>query len=331
MLPAAPVPVANYQGVWTGTDLLIHASNWKTGHGSIDAAYNPATNSWRRLSSSPYPVRSIEGGTQVVWDGTEMLTFGVMNAAYDPATNTWRALTAPPLAGPSVVVWTGTRVLMWGGGCCDDASAAGAAYDPARDVWRALPAAPLSGRRTDGVWTGTEMIIVGGQAHGESFFADAAAYNPTTGSWRKLPPMPSPRFDTTLAWTGSEVVAVGGDRSFGSVPYADALAYNLATNRWRHLPPMEVGRTSHTAVWTGHHLIVWGGRTRTVTGTNFNAPPHGLVYDPATDVWSALPKAPARGRTGAIAVWTGSSLIVWGGQGIREPFPDYVDGAVYEP
>ena len=64
---------------------------------------------------------------------------------------------------------------------------------------------------------------------------------------------------------------------------------------------------------------------------DYNTPPHGLVYDPATDVWSALPKAPARGRTGAIAVWTGSRLIVWGGQGVRGSFPDYVDGAVYEP
>ena len=185
--PPRPSP-CNYQGVWTGTDLLIHAPNWKTGHGSIDAAYNPATNSWRRLPSSPYPVGSIEGGTQVVWDGTEMLTFGVMNAAYNPATKNLAGVDGAALGRPVGRGVDRHRVLMWGGGCCDDASAAGAAYDPERDVWRALPAAPLSGRRTDGVWTGTEMIIIGGQAHGKSSFADAAAYNPTTGSWRKLPP-----------------------------------------------------------------------------------------------------------------------------------------------
>jgi N-acetylneuraminic acid mutarotase len=146
------------------------------------------------------------------------------------------------------------------------------------------------------------MIIVGGQAHGESFFADAAAYNPATGSWRKLASMSSPRFNATLTWTGSQVLAVGGERDFRYAPYTDALAYNRTTDRWRRLSPMEPGRADHTAVWTGHQLIVWGGRTRAASGPDYTAPTHGLVYDPAADVWSALPKAPIRSRTGAITV-----------------------------
>jgi N-acetylneuraminic acid mutarotase len=220
---------------------------------------------------------------------------------------------------------------MWGGGCCDDASAAGAAFDPVRNTWQPLPASPLAGRRADGVWTGTELVIVGGQAHGLTFFADAAAYNPATRSWRRLPSLPAPRFGATLTWTGTQVLVVGGQPDDSAVPYADGWAYTPATNQWRQLPAMAVGRTGHVAVWTGHQLLVWGGKTRASKRAPYTTPSHGVVYDPATDQWSALPKAPIRGRVAATAVWTGSQLLIWGGRGIAEPFPQFTDGAAYWP
>jgi N-acetylneuraminic acid mutarotase len=311
--------------------MLVHQPIQQTDRGSIDAAYNPATNTWRRLPTSPYHVRSGEGGAQIAWDGKELLTFGVMNAALDPATGRWRPLTAPPLPGASVVLWTGARVLIWGGGCCGDATAEGATYNPASDRWTALPRSPLAGRHAPGVWTGTQMVIVGGQTPDGDAFADAAAYNPATRSWRKLPPLPAPRYAATLTWTGREVLVIGGKRSPESMPYADGYAYNPATNRWRRLPAMESGRSRHTAVWTGRHLIVWGGQTQRSPSADPLAPPHGLVLNPATGRWAALPRAPIRARSGAVGIWTGTDMLVWGGAGISYPYPEYVDGARYRP
>ena len=221
-------------------------------------------------------------------------------------------------------------MLIWGGGCCGDALAEGAAYNPATDRWTALPRSPLAGRHTDGVWTGTEMIMVGGQTADGVAFADAAAYNPATRSWRKLPSLPAPRYAATLTWTGREVLVVGGKRRAGSVPYADGYAYNPGNNRWRRLPAMESGRSGHTAIWTGRHLIVWGGETGR-TSENPAAPPHGLVLDPATGRWAALPKAPIRARRDAVGIWTGTDMLVWGGVGLPDPYPGYVDGARYRP
>ena len=157
-LPASPIPADYNVGVWTGTELLIHAIVTVDGegtHGTADAAYDPVKNSWRRLPPSPYPVRNVEGGTRVVWTGTEMLAFGMMDAAFAPATNRWRQLAAGAPA-PAVTVWTGRQVLMWGGGCCGSSTADGVAYDVNSNSWQPMPAAPLAARHADGVWTGTE-------------------------------------------------------------------------------------------------------------------------------------------------------------------------------
>ena len=79
-------------------------------------------------------------------------------------------------------------------------------------------------------------------------------------------------------------------------------------------PP--AGRVGHTAVWTGSEMIVWGGfQPANFFGTPFNT---GGRYDPSTDNWTttSLTHAPA-GRNGHTAVWTGSEMIVWGGNNLH--------------
>jgi hypothetical protein len=75
-------------------------------------------------------------------------------------------------------------------------------------------------------------------------------------------------------------------------------------------------RTLHTAVWTGSEMIVWGG---SISGSIYNT---GGRYNPTTDSWTptAVPTtcnpeidcAPAA-REWHTAVWTGSEMVVWGG------------------
>jgi hypothetical protein len=336
-LPAAPVPAGlyEYSGVWSGRELLlygvVHPS--KGAPYGAGAAYNPATNTWRKLPPAPFRAETMEGGYATVWTGSEMLGQGLgLNVAYDPTTNRWRGIPAFS-DSTAVTAWTGRQALSWGGGCCGSDSAEGAAYTPATNSRQQLPPAPLAGRHTSGAWTGRELVIVGGNNTDGKIFADAAAYNPTTRTWRRLPPLPAPRAAATATWTGTEVLVVGGhhgDIAHGGL-YADGVAYNPATNRWRQLPSMEVGRIGHSAVWTGRQLLVWGGQT--VRAGVRAAPPHGLAYDPAANRWSALPAAPLRGRTGHLAVWTGSQMLVWGGSAARDPDPGqrFDNGAAYRP
>src|SRR5439155_23903021 len=94
------------------------------------AAYNPATNSWRRIAQPP-----ASGGT-AVWDGHELLVVGggahsQSALAYNPAANRWTRLAPLPsgLAGGSAV-WTGRRLLLWGG-----QKGRGLSYDPHTKRW----------------------------------------------------------------------------------------------------------------------------------------------------------------------------------------------------
>src|SRR6266576_3046208 len=76
-------------------------------------------------------------------------------------------------------------------------------------------------------------------------------------------------------------------------------------------------RDSHTAVWTGSEMIVWGGCDNINVTSVFNT---GGRYNPSTNSWTATSTTNApEARAGHTAVWTGSEVIVWGGQGASHP------------
>jgi Sporulation and spore germination len=256
---------------------------------SAFVSYDPRRNSWRRLNAPP------AGPYHTAWTGQELLAWGPSAFAYR---GSWRRLPRPPVAEPEIVAWTGKELIGWG-------PSGGAAYRPAAKRWRRLPAAPFLG---SSAWTGRELIVVSG--------SHAAAFLPASG-WRTLSPLPEPREGADAVWDGSELLVVGGD----DAP-AGGFAYNPEANRWRLLAPMDSGRAHAAAVWTGDRLLLWGGETG--RPGSFVIPPHGLAYDPRADRWSPLPQAPLRGRLDPAAVWTGRSLLVWGGQG-------FADGAQFAP
>jgi N-acetylneuraminic acid mutarotase len=268
-----------------------------------------------------------------------MLVWGQgLREAFDPRTNRWRRLPGSPLLsvheGHGLVVWTGRELIGWGGGCCGDAFSDGVAFNPATNRWRALAPTPLAGSQQPiGAWTGRELIIfVGGlNPDGKPWparLARAAAYNPATDKWRRIAPLPAPRGGANAVWDGREVLVVGGAVSGTSPLPRVGFAYNPATNRWRRLPRMETGRIGAAAVWTGARLLVWGGTKRS---GSFVAPAHGLAYDPRANRWSTLPQAPLEGRSDPTVVWTGRSLIVWGGDKPRRPSGTrhFADGAAF--
>jgi hypothetical protein len=101
----------------------------------------------------------------------------------------------------------------------------------------------------------------------------------------------------------------------------------LAHGHWSKSSIAPSGSGSGSMVWTGKQVIVWGG----IVGMHgFGSTGDGAAYDPETDTWSALPKAPISPRGGQAAVWTGSEMVIWGGQeGMSGP--TYNDGAAFDP
>jgi hypothetical protein len=78
--------------------------------------------------------------------------------------------------------------------------------------------------------------------------------------------------------------------------------------------------TGGAGVWTGKELVVWGGRKAGwkahERGDDVKPAPtnQGWRYDPGTDASKPISDrgAPAA-RDGAVAVWTGKEMFVWGG------------------
>ena len=115
-----------------------------------------------------------------------------------------------------------------------------AAYDPATDSWRRLPTGPLGKRESfSSVWTGKELIVVGGNLGDTLAQPVAAALDPEAGTWRLLPAlnritglMPSPG----VAWDGREVFVMGSVcAQYHTSCSPTLLAYDPATDALRKI------------------------------------------------------------------------------------------------
>jgi hypothetical protein len=337
LLPAAPVSKLpdRIASVWTGQQMIIRGTRWSMqGMRRVTFAYSPAANSWVMLPRGPKPPVS-EGQDVAAWTGSRMLLIGPTSAAYNPAAGAWRLIPRWGLNGPpsSIAAWTGHEAIVWGGTCCAGTTRSGALFNPVTNTWRTIPDAPFQSRAgVEGAWTGKELVLAGGWAgHGAGGgFKDGAAYNPATNKWRPIPLMPRREGGAVAVWDGTEILFLGGNRPGATGPPAAGLAFNPAINTWRKLPPMAYPRTRFAAVWTGHQLLVWGGLTGPSQAPVL--PPHGEAYNPATNQWTALPQAPLHGRSVATAVWTGHSMIVWGGWAPNgQTGTPFTDGAIYTP
>lgn len=233
------------------------------------------------------------------------------------------------------VVWTGQQLLVWGGdlGAGNSYSAGGAAYNPTTDQWQSIATfqAPTARAAHTAVWTGTEMIIWGGSG-ATSYSTDHGRYNLTAGTWAAVTAnnAPAKRYGHVAVWTGARMIVFGGLNSTGLLKLSDSGgAYDPVADAWTALPSAGLAepRRFATAVWTGTEMIVWGGLGDTVelaTGGRLVCDGNGIPTS-----WAAMSAVGApSARTGHSAVWTGSKLIIWGGQ---NGGANLNDGAIYDP
>jgi hypothetical protein len=322
--------------VWTGTELILLAEFAYAPPPSTrppdGLAYNPATSRWRALPDPP-PVQP-DGGARgaPVWTDKELILLPAVGVpvAYDPEANAWRSRARTPTgfisqAADPALVWTGAEVLVWDATNRDEASwktidgGRGAAYNPQTDRWRRLPPSPLSYRTWAIVaWTGKLLLVIAGSCGEEGRIRcdDGAAYDPAANTWTPIPKLAGGAIapEAATAWTGSELIIWSATSSKdGRSTSNTARAYNPRSRRWRTLPPAPITpRRLAAAVWAGDRLLVWGG-IRNLSGGRLAYPDDGAAYDPGSNRWRPLAKAPVPGRAMALTVWTGDRAIFIGG------------------
>ena len=263
--------------VWTGKDMLIFGGSGTSGTSSDGAAYDPATNTWRKLAPIPASLGgNLTGsGSYAVWTGKVMVAWGFFGngsgahgggslaaATYNPAANSWTTGKVAPAQAPLFgdAFWTGKEMIVWGSSPVSPGHLEGYAYDPATRIWSTLPASPLGQAGRDSmlaVWTGRYLVVGGGDSP-TGRQKDAAAYDPVTNSWMRLPDAPVGFEGNGTApdiWTGASVITIED-----AVPGGRPLSLNLTTRRWSLGPKAPVpGRQEAREFWTGSDMLVWGG------------------------------------------------------------------------
>lgn len=256
----------------------------------------------------------------------------------------WCAITnanAPTRRANAATVWTGSEMFVWSGDAYDTGSPdgetlgqdwGGGLYHPVANAWRSMRpgGAPGFRRHASAVWTGSEVIVWGGEEAPTGGAAIALStggrYDPALDAWSPMTDAgaPAPRLQHIAVWTGREMIVWGGVDA-GRRPVAGGKRYDPASDRWRTMSSTGAPspRAGAAAVWTGAELVVWGG-------VDASGPrDDGYRYDPVADRWRAISTTGAPSpRGGAAAVWTGREVVVWGGRaGATHPS----DGARFDP
>jgi N-acetylneuraminic acid mutarotase len=305
--------------------MIVWGGYGDSGYLNTGDRYNPSTDSWTATTTTNAPAARYKHSA--IWTGSEMIVWGGLNGGYvttggryNPATDSWIATStfnAPSAREAQTAVWTGSEMIVWGGSYFDGSNHfylnTGGKYNPGMDSWTATSTTNVPSGRTDhtAVWTGSEMIVWGGD-NGDSYFNTGGRYNPSMDSWTATSNnnAPSGRDLPTAVWTGSEMIIWGGVNLSGQLNTGGR--YNPSTDSWTATTTNNAptARTYHTALWTGNEMIVWGGN-----GGDYGFPTSsGARYNPSMDIWrtTSTINAPSA-RVDHTAVWTGSEMIVWGG------------------
>lgn len=282
------------------------------------------------------------GGSLVVQEAPTATTSAIVSPA--PAARPtglvgrWQHMPPSPLAareGPASA-WTGRELIIWGGARYEGLGttsvsvpyADGAAYDPETGRWRGLAPAPLEARAgAAAVWTGRELLVVGGfTSEPITAATDGAAYDPVEDSWRPIAPLPQPGEPAGAVWTGRELVLVVADVSdqyeiVEPLGYR-WLAFDPTANRWRDLPrpPAPTGVPIRTCATTSGVVLV----QQDTLG-------HHTVrrLDPSGDGWHELPSLRLLGDLRALFTCSDTALlaVTSGERGDRALTMDVADRA----
>jgi N-acetylneuraminic acid mutarotase len=117
-----------HSAIWTGAEMIIWGGGY-IGYFDIGGRYNPIANSWTATSDLNAPFPWV--GQTAIWTGTEMIVWGGSDndgispvffnggGKYNPLTNSWAPTSinnAPSGRVGQSAVWTGTEMIIWGGG-----------------------------------------------------------------------------------------------------------------------------------------------------------------------------------------------------------------------
>ncbi len=340
--------------VWTGTEMIVFGGALKSiaGYTNSGARYDPKADAWKATSTPSivgrrYCAMHWTGSEALVWGGEGFLNDG---ARYDPKTDGWKTMGGTPPVGrddfTSVYAPERREFIVFGG---TDSSSVdhsdGARYSLDTDSWTPITDAKTIGFKgrseATAAWDGKRMIVYGGLCG--AYCTDVAAYDPADltagpgGTWKSLGALPianrADGFSLVVGTPAAPLVTFFGGGSFSApLGFTDGATWS-GTGWLPFAQPASTivadpGRTRPSAWAGGDRVFFWGGFGGTANHAD------GAMYDRPTGKWTALTGgSPLGPRMRATAVWTGTSAIIFGGNGgipggTEDELPD---GAMFTP
>ena len=348
------LPPGNHAGTVTVTGTCINSGRVATGSPAVisvnlrvkaasglsvpgNVAVDGVTlaNEWSPLLAGTDP----QAEHQAIWTGNAVAVYGgigtfgtAAGAMFDPRTGGWQQVSTSRI-GPfprshGAVVWSGSRLIVFGGDSFGTALGDGGEYDPATDSWSFLSGnafyAPSSRAGPAAVWAAGRMLVFGGR-NGSSYFGDGAAYMPGSG-WTQI--MGSPlavRAFPISVWTGRRMLVWGGIAGDGITMLPGGGQYDPVSDTWSPMSSTNTPSLGAASAWTGSHLLVWGGAAPGAIPVNT-----GARFDGVRNAWSPMSTVGApSARQGVAGAWTGSRFVVFGGRGADGTVLS--DGGIYDP
>lgn len=342
--PDAPSARDQHTAAWTGSQMIIWGGTNGTQVFRSGGVYDPATDSWTPTSQSgDCPTARIghtaswrETGNMFVWGGWNGTDYFDTGSKYDPSTNAWTAMAndaeTPAARYGHAAFLTGNTLEIWGGKKTSSKTNTGASYLFSGNTWHEWSVEPNTPAARDQMVAVIEdgplifNLLVWGGAGGSSTLGDGGYYDLNPGGWVTMDSAgaPTPRFGHTGVPSGG--VCTDEPHIFiwgGFAPYDTSARTNTGAEfnsfpwgGWIGPTPtgtnVPAGRYNHSAVMDTSKdlMVVWGGTTTSGSTSS------GGILDLCNDSWVATdttdPDCPSA-RAGHTAVWTGKTMLVWGG------------------
>ncbi len=297
----------------------------KTASETLEDVFTYIPGTWNNFSSQP-PASAARMAAVSAWTGEKYIIWGGGNGSggwgpgkyndgyiYDKLTDSWSTLAVGPITRNkynAVYVWTGHELITaYGLDQSNEARPQGQAYNPSTNTWRRIADAPggfIHDRRS--VWTGEEMIVLGGVWN--NVLNNVQAYNPVTDTWRTLAGMPDKRYRFDVVFTGRKIIVQGGQNTKSSGNTTSGFSYDIFTNTWTTIATAPLRstftqdnvQTNNYMMWSGDRLIftgAWGSGSGDKTG----------IYNPYTDTWETMTQPPFSPYGQARLIHTGSHIL----------------------
>lgn len=242
---------------------------------------------------------------------------------FDPATRQWRDLAPLPkgVSHAGIAVLNG-KIYAAGGFTANvhkNPQDQFVEYDIAANSWRALPPLPQPlGSVGLAVLNGKIHVIGGRKADGNTV-PTHYVFDPKTGQWSMAARLPVARDHLGILVADGAIHVFGGrlGATVDNVGLHDV--YDAKTDTWRSLAPMPTPRSSGGFAFYRGLILYHGGEckdpVRRITFDEMEG------YDPKTDSWRELAKAPTGLHAHGAAVVGNTAYFIGGSSGCGSDHP----------